>query len=92
MSLFLRRKTASDDLDIWEVFANKSGRNLEIITIKDILVHGANLGNLSAKLLLKIDEFTLYMIDQQMRINAQSGEIMALKCLEVRLSLLEKKQ
>jgi hypothetical protein len=46
---------------------------------EDVLKNGINLGEMNAKLLQKIEELTLYMIDQEKRNNLQSQEIDLLK-------------
>lgn len=51
----------------------------EIPSEEEVNVNGINLGKMDAKLLQKIEELTLYLIQQNKRLDAQQKEIMALK-------------
>ncbi len=51
--------------------------------------NGFYLGEMNAKLLQKIEELTLYTIEQEKKIKAQEKEINTLKTLEQRISKLE---
>lgn len=52
--------------------------------------NGFYLGEMNAKLLQKIEELTLYTIEQEKKIKAQTKEIKELKTFEERISKLEK--
>ncbi len=51
-----------------ESFIKENKHLPEIPTAADVEAHGVNLGNATSKLLLKIEELTLYMIQQQKEI------------------------
>jgi hypothetical protein len=69
-----------------EKHINEKGHLENIPSEEDVLKNGVNLGEMNAKLLQKIEELTLYMIDQNKNIKSlieenkkQNEEIMALK-------------
>lgn len=51
-----------------EAYINKNGHLPEIPSEQEVTENGVELGNISAKLLQKIEELTLYMIEQNKRI------------------------
>ncbi len=51
----------------------------EIPTTKEAETNGMNLGEMNAKLLKKIEELTLYMIELKKEVGMQQAEIDALK-------------
>ncbi|MHC0446339.1 hypothetical protein ACWA1F_13095 [Flavobacterium sp. 3-218] len=57
---------------------------------EEVLKNGINLGEMNAKLLQKIEELTLYSIQQNKKIEEQSKEIESLKSLALRVAKLEK--
>lgn len=57
----------------------------------EVLKNGINLGEMNAKLLQKIEELTLYSIQQNKKIEEQSKEIETLKALALRVAKIEKK-
>ncbi|OHT43466.1 hypothetical protein [Flavobacterium tructae] len=56
---------------------------------EEVLKNGINVGEMNAKLLQKIEEMTLYMIEQNKKINTQSEEIESLKSLVLRVNKIE---
>lgn len=56
----------------------------------EVLKNGINLGEMNAKLLQKIEELTLYSIQQNKKIEEQSKEIKTLKALALRVAKIEK--
>ena len=52
---------------------------LEIPSEKDVLENGINVGDLNGKLLEKIEELTLYMIEQNERIKQLEEQIKQVK-------------
>ena len=57
----------------------ENGHLPEIPSEAEVTENGINLGEMNAKLLQKIEELTLYLIDQSKQIQAQQTEIEALK-------------
>lgn len=81
-----------------EKHINEQGHLENIPSEEEVLKNGINLGEINAKLLQKIEEMTLYMIDQNKKLNNQEKEIIELKkdntdLLEIkkRLTILENK-
>ncbi|MCP4176902.1 MAG: hypothetical protein GY756_03975 [bacterium] len=58
-----------------EKFIKKNKHLPEIAPAKDMQANGAELGTLNTKLLQKIEELTLYTIEQEKRLNSYKGEI-----------------
>ncbi|PWB18646.1 cell wall anchor protein, partial [Flavobacterium sp. HTF] len=56
---------------------------------EEVLKNGINLGEMNSKLLQKIEELTLYSIDQNKKIEEQAKEIEALKSLVSRIAKIE---
>ena len=56
---------------------------------EEVLKNGISLGEMNAKLLQKIEELTLYTIEQNKRIEAQAKEIDSLKDLALRVARIE---
>ena len=52
-----------------EEHINKKGHLPEIPSEVEVTEHGINLGEMNAKLLMKIEELTLYMIDMNKKMN-----------------------
>lgn len=63
----------------------------EIASAKEMQANGINLSEMNIKLLQKMEEMTLYMIQQDKKINAQSKEIATFKNVLERLSKIEEK-
>ncbi|MGB5666477.1 MAG: fibronectin type III domain-containing protein, partial [Maribacter sp.] len=68
----------------------EKGHLLNIPSAKDVAENGLDLGEMNAKLLQKIEELTLYTIQQEKRINNLEGENMKMELLMQRLIALEK--
>ncbi|WP_320052039.1 hypothetical protein [uncultured Acetobacteroides sp.] len=62
-----------------EQFITTNGHLPEIPTTKEVEQNGVNLGEMNAKLLQKVEELTLYLIDQSKKIDQLSKENRALK-------------
>ncbi|WP_264537743.1 hypothetical protein [Flavobacterium sp. N1736] len=58
---------------------------------EEVLKNGINLGEMNAKLLQKIEELTLYTIQQSKEIQDLKEENKSLKLLSERLAILEQK-
>ncbi len=69
----------------------EKGHLKDIPSAKDVDKNGICLGEMDAKLLQKIEELTLYTIQQEKKIREQTKEIESLKLLEERLIQIEKK-
>jgi hypothetical protein len=67
----------------------EKGHLENIPTEKEVLENGINLGEMNAKLLQKIEELTLYSIQQNKKIEEQSKEIESLKGLVLRVAKIE---
>ncbi len=67
----------------------EKGHLENIPTEKEVLENGINLGEMNAKLLQKIEELTLYSIQQNKKIEQQSKEIESLKGLVLRVAKIE---
>lgn len=57
---------------------------------EEVLKNGINLGEMNSKLLQKIEELTLYSIQQNKKIEEQAKEIESLKTLALRIEKIEK--
>jgi hypothetical protein len=68
---------------------NKNGHLENIPSEEEVLRNGLNLGEMNAKLLQKIEELTLYSIDQNKKIVSQAKEIEVLKNLALRIAKIE---
>ncbi|WP_152538401.1 hypothetical protein [Aquimarina megaterium] len=68
----------------------EKGHLKDIPNAKDVAKNGIYLGAMDAKLLQKIEELTLYTIQQEKEIKRQASEIEELKSLSNRLSEIEK--
>ena len=62
-----------------EQFINTNGHLPEIPTEKEVAQHGVSVGEMNAKLLQKIEELTLYLIEQNKKIDILSKENKNLK-------------
>jgi len=60
-------------------FISENGHLPNIPTAKEVKENGIKLGEMNAKLLEKIEELTLYLIEQTNRIDALQDEVMLLK-------------
>ena len=58
---------------------NEKGHLPEIPSEAEVTANGINLGEMNAKLLQKIEELTLYLIEQNKKLDAQQAEIEQLK-------------
>ncbi len=58
-----------------EEYVNENGHLPEIPNEEDVKVNGVNLGEMNAKLLQKIEELTLYLIEQNKELKAQNEEL-----------------
>lgn len=67
----------------------EKGHLKDIPSEEDVLKNGINLGEMNSKLLQKIEELTLYSIQQNKKIEDQSKEIESLKSLALRIAKLE---
>ncbi|SEC32236.1 hypothetical protein SAMN04489761_2674 [Tenacibaculum sp. MAR_2009_124] len=68
----------------------EKGHLKDIPSAKEVEKNGFYLGEMDAKLLQKIEELTLYTIEQEKKINNQNKEIKSLKSQEERIDKLEK--
>lgn len=84
-----RKEYTLPSLEEVEKHIREKGHLENIPSEKGVLENGINLGEMNAKLLQKIEELTLYSIDQNKKIDAQAKEIEALKDLVIRVSKLE---
>jgi len=73
-----------------EKHITEKGHLENIPSEEEVLKNGINLGEMNAKLLQKIEELTLYSIQQNKKIEEQSKEIESLKSLALRVAKLEK--
>ncbi|MGN7812856.1 hypothetical protein [Flavobacterium sp. 22076] len=73
-----------------EKHINKKGHLENIPNEDEVLKNGINLGEMNSKLLQKIEELTLYAIQQNKKIEEQSREIETLKALAFRVAKIEK--
>jgi hypothetical protein len=74
-----------------EAYIKQNNHLSEIPSAEEIEKNGLMLAEMNMSLLKKIEEMTLYMIEQNKEINAQSKEIAALKNGFERLSKIEEK-
>jgi hypothetical protein len=74
-----------------EAYIKQNNHLPEIPSAQEIERNGLMLAEMNMSLLKKMEEMTLYMIDQNKKINAQSKEIIALKNVFERLSKIEEK-
>ena len=58
---------------------NKNGHLENIPSEKEVLKNGINLGEMDSKLLQKIEELTLYVIDLNKKLDKQNQELDSLK-------------
>ncbi|UTN03046.1 hypothetical protein L0669_17110 [Flavobacterium bizetiae] len=70
---------------------NEKGHLENIPTEEEVLKNGINLGEMNAKLLQKIEELTLYAIEQEKEIRTLKEENKSFKKLSDRLSAIEQK-
>ncbi len=73
-----------------EKHINEKGHLENIPSEEEVLKNGINLGEMNSKLLQKIEELTLYSIQQNKKIEEQAKEIEALKTLALRIEKIEK--
>ncbi|WP_428232957.1 hypothetical protein [Flavobacterium sp.] len=74
-----------------EKYINEKGHLENIPSEEEVLKNGINLGEMNAKLLQKIEELTLYSIQQSKEIEILKEENKTFKILSDRLSEIEKK-
>lgn len=74
-----------------EIYINEKGHLENIPSEKDVLKNGINLGEMNAKLLQKIEELTMYSIQQAKEIKTLKEENKSFKELSERLSKIERK-
>lgn len=67
------------DLEEVESFINENNHLPDIPSEKEVLENGIRLGEMDAKLLQKIEELTLYMIEQNKKIEAQNKRFDAIE-------------
>ena len=72
-----------------EKYIKEKGHLKDIPSAKEVEKHGIFLGEMDAKLLQKIEELTLYTIEQEKKIKSQENKISA---LEKSSSKIEKQQ
>lgn len=73
-----------------EAYVKKNKHLPEIATAKEMQEQGSNLGDLNTKLLQKIEELTLYVIEQQKLINQQAKELESHKVMLAKIDQMEK--
>jgi hypothetical protein len=73
-----------------EKHINEKGHLENIPDEKEVLKNGINLGEMNAKLLQKIEELTLYVIEQNKKINELEKENKRFSDIEKRLEKIEK--
>ncbi|SHH87958.1 hypothetical protein [Flavobacterium defluvii] len=73
-----------------EKHINEKGHLENIPSEEEVLKNGINLGEMNSKLLQKIEELTLYSIQQNKKIEEQAKEIETLKALALRIEKIEK--
>lgn len=73
-----------------EAYIKENNHLPEIPSAKEIEKNGLMLAEMNMTLLKKIEEMTLYIIEQEKKLNLQSNEILTLKKLEERISKIEK--
>ncbi|WP_420553601.1 hypothetical protein [Tenacibaculum aiptasiae] len=73
-----------------EKHIKEKGHLKDIPSEKEVLKKGINLGEMNGKLLQKIEELTLYTIQQEKKIKEQEKELKKLQGLSDRLEKLEK--
>ncbi|GIQ61398.1 hypothetical protein Flavo103_45330 [Flavobacterium collinsii] len=74
-----------------EDYINKNKHLPEIPSAQEIEKNGLMLAEMNMNLLKKIEEMTLYSIQQNKKIDQQSEEIESLKSLVLRVAIIEKK-
>jgi len=74
-----------------EKHIKENGHLQNIPSAKEVVKNGIFLGEMNAKLLQKIEELTLYTINQEKRINTLEEENKALKAHDKRIAQLEEK-
>lgn len=74
-----------------EIFIKMNKHLPEIPTAKTIENDGINLGDMNVRLLKKIEELTLYVIDQNKRLDIKDQEIKELSEWKKKIALLEEK-
>ena len=62
-----------------EQFINQNSHLLEVPSAQEITDKGIDVGAMNAKLLQKVEELTLYLIEQNKEIKSQSKELISLK-------------
>lgn len=67
------------DLNELEKFVKTNKHLPEIPTAKQMVDNGLNLGELNIKLLQKVEELTLHLIDKDKQLNTQSGQVRKLE-------------
>ncbi|WP_230156676.1 DUF3450 domain-containing protein [Flavobacterium sp. CECT 9288] len=73
-----------------EAYVKKNKHLPEIATAKEMQEQGSNLGDLNTKLLQKIEELTLYVIEQQKLITQQAKELESHKVMLAKIDQMEK--
>jgi len=73
-----------------ETYIKKNKHLPEIAPAKEMQEQGSNLGNLNTKLLQKIEELTLYVIEQQKLITQQAKELESHKVMLAKIDQIEK--
>src|SRR5690606_29789783 len=62
-----------------QAFINKNGHLEDIPSVEEVNENGHDLGSMDAALLKKIEELTLYILQQERRLKAQEEEIANMK-------------
>ena len=73
-----------------EAYVKKNKHLPEIASAKEMQEQGSNLGDLNTKLLQKIEELTLYVIEQQKMITQQANELESHKVMLAKIDQMEK--
>jgi len=78
-------------LEVIKEHIDEKGHLPNVPSAKEIEANGIQLGEMNIMLLEKIEELTLYILGQEKKILLQQKQITALKDLEARIAMLEKK-
>ena len=77
-------------MDEVEKYIKANGHLINMPNAEEVKNNGIQLGEMNTKLLEKIEELTLYIIDQQKKINELERANMIISILEKRIVDLEK--
>jgi len=74
-----------------ELFIKEQKHLPEVASAKEMKENGTDLGNFNSKLLQKMEEMTLYMIEQNKKLEQQNEKILELKKQNIMIQTLEEK-